>query len=153
MRKSFVPDEFVGPSIYKTENFTIRKLTVSDLQEDYIAVMESKDHIHELYTEEFTNGWPADTLTIEQDENDLKRNEKEFNERVAFAYTVFDFENKKCLGCLYIDPSNCYDAEITMWTRNEVTDLLLYRVVKKWIENDWPFENTHYPILKELYDK
>lgn len=153
MKKSFVPDEFVVPIIYKTENFTIRKLTVLDLQEDYIAVMEAKDHIHELYSEEYTNGWPADTLTFEQDENDLKRHEKEFNERVAFAYTVFDFENKKCLGCIYIDPSNCYDAEITMWTRNDATDRLLYRVVKQWIENDWPFKNTYYPTLEDLYDK
>lgn len=153
MKKSFVPDEFAVPIIYKTENFTIRKLTVLDLQKDYNAVMEAKDHIHELYPEEYTNGWPDDTLTLEQDENDLKRHEKEFNERVAFAYTVFDFENKNCLGCIYIDPSNFHDAEITMWTRDEVTDVLLYRTVKKWIENDWPFKNTYYPIFEELYCK
>lgn len=153
MKKSFVPDEFVVPIMYKTKDFTIRKLTALDLEQDYIAVMKAKDHIHELYAEEYTNGWPTDTLTLEQDEDDLKRHEKEFNERAAFAYTVFDFENKNCLGCLYIDPSNCYDAEITMWTRDDVTDLLLYRTVKKWIENDWPFKNTYYPIIEELYGK
>ncbi|WP_143316464.1 hypothetical protein [Clostridium sp. HBUAS56017] len=153
MGRSFIPDEFVVPTIYKTENFTIRKLTVLDLQKDYIAVMEARDHIHELYTKEYTNGWPADNLTLEEDENDLKRHEKEFNERVAFAYTVFDIQNENCLGCIYIDPSDCYDAEITMWTRDHVTDMLLYKTVKKWIENHWPFENTYYPILGELYDK
>lgn len=151
MNKLFVKDEFVVPIIYKTENFTIRKLTALDLQQDYSAVMEAKDHINELYSEEYTNGWPADDLTLEQDENDLKRHEKEFNERTAFAYTVFDFENKNCLGCIYIDPSNLYDAEVTMWTRDEVTDALLYRTVKKWIENDWQFKNVHYPIFEELY--
>ncbi|MBD7912858.1 hypothetical protein [Clostridium cibarium] len=153
MGRSFIPDEFVVPTIYKTENFTIRKLTVLDLQKDYIAVMEARDHIHELYTKEYTNGWPADNLTLEEDENDLKRHEKEFNERVAFAYTVFDIQNENCLGCIYIDPSDCYDAEITMWTRDHVTDMLLYKTVKKWIENHWPFKNTYYPILGELYDK
>ena len=152
MKKSFVPDEFVVPIIYKTDNFTIRKLTVLDLQKDYIAVMEAKDHIHELYTEEYTNGWPADTLTLEQNEEDLKRHEKEFDERIAFAYTVFDFENKNCLGCLYIDPSNYYDAEITMWTRDNVTDKLLYITVKKWIEKNWPFKNIYYPILGEIME-
>lgn len=153
MNKLFVKDEFVVPIIYKTKSFTIRKLTALDLQKDYSAVMESKDHIRELYPEEYTNGWPADDLTLEQDENDLKRHEKEFDERAAFAYTVFDFENKNCLGCIYIDPSNLYDAEITMWTRAEVTDALLYTTVKKWIENDWPFKIVHYPIFEELYCK
>jgi hypothetical protein len=153
MGKSFIPDEFIVPTIYKTENFTIRKLTVLDVQKDYIAVMEAKDHIHELYTKEYTNGWPADNLTLEEDENDLKEHEKEFNERIAFAYTVFDLENENCLGCIYIDPSDCYDAEITMWTKDHVTDLLLYKTVKKWIENVWTFKNAYYPILEELYDK
>lgn len=153
MKKLFVPDEFVVPIVYKTEDFTVRKLTVLDLQKDYNAVMEAKDHIRELYSKEYTNGWPADALTLEENEMDLKRHEKEFNERAAFAYTVFDFENKNCLGCIYIDPSNSHDAEITMWTRNAVTDELLYRTVKKWIENDWPFENISYPVFEELYCK
>ncbi len=153
MKKSFVPDEFVVPIIYETGDFTIRKLTVLDLQKDYDAVMEAKDHIHELYSKEYTNGWPEDTLTLEEDEEDLKRHEKEFNERAAFAYTVFDFESKNCLGCIYIDPSNSHDAEVTMWTRNVVTDELLYRTVKKWIENDWPFKNISYPVFEGLYCK
>lgn len=152
MKKSFVPDEFVIPIIYNTDNFIIRKLTALDLHKDYKAVMEAKDHIRELYSEEYTNGWPADTLTLEQNDKDLKRHEKEFDERIAFAYTVFDFENKKCLGCIYIDPSNCYDAEITMWTRDDETDALLYRTVKKWIKDIWPFKNVYYPIFEELYD-
>ena len=153
MKKSFIPEEFIVPIIYKTENFTIRKLTISDLHEDYIAVMDAKDHIHMIYTDEYTNGWPSDTLTLKQNENDLKRHEKEFDEREAFAYTVFDSENKNCLGCLYIDSSNDYDAEITMWTKDDVTDMLLYTTVKNWIEHDWPFKNIDYPILGELYDK
>ncbi|GKX66408.1 hypothetical protein [Inconstantimicrobium mannanitabidum] len=148
MKKSFVPDKFIVPVIYKTEDFTIRKLTVLDLEKDYNAVMEAKDHIHELYPKEYTNGWPSDTLTLEQDEEDLKWHEKEFDERVAFAYTVFDFQNENCLGCIYIDPSNFYDAKITMWTRNKVTDSLLYLTVKKWIKNDWPFKNVHYPVFE-----
>ncbi|OOM80519.1 hypothetical protein [Clostridium sp. BL-8] len=151
MKKSFVSDEFAVPIIHKTADFTIRKLTVLDLHKDYEAVMEAKDHIHEIYSKEYTNGWPEDTLTLEEDEKDLKRHEKEFNERAAFAYTVFDFEDQNCLGCIYIDPSNSHDAEITMWTRESVTDELLYRTVTKWIENDWPFENVSYPVFEELY--
>ncbi|AGF57156.1 hypothetical protein B0P06_004555 [Clostridium saccharoperbutylacetonicum] len=152
-KNKFVPDDFIVPIEHISENFTIRKLTALDLKEDYIAVMEAKEHIHELYTEEYTNGWPADNLTIEEDEMDLIRHEKEFDERVAFAYTVFDLENKNCLGCLYIDPSNYHDAEITMWTRNSITDELLYRTIKNWIKRDWPFKNVNYPIFEELYYK
>ncbi|WP_459476843.1 hypothetical protein [Clostridium saccharoperbutylacetonicum] len=152
-KNKFVPDDFIVPIEHISENFTIRKLTALDLKEDYIAVMESKEHIHELYDKEHTNEWPPDNLTLEEDEMDLIGHEKEFDERVAFAYTVFDIENRKCLGCLYIDPSNYYDAEITMWTRNSITDELLYRTVKKWIEIDWPFKNVNYPVFEELYDK
>ncbi|WP_160691845.1 hypothetical protein [Clostridium sp. C2-6-12] len=153
MNKPLVTAEFVVPILYKTENFTIRKLTILDLHKDYSAVMQAKDHIHELYPEEYTNGWPTDNLTLEENERDLKRHEKEFDEKAAFAYTVFDFENKNCLGCIYIDPSNLYDAEITMWTRDDITDALLFRTVKKWIEYDWPFKDVHYPIFEELYCK
>lgn len=151
MKKLFVPQEFIVPIIYKADKFIIRKLTVQDTEKDYVAVMEAKEHIHSLYPEEYTNGWPEDTLTLEQDERDLRRHQKEFDERTAFAYTVFDEHNENCLGCLYIDPSDNYDAEITMWTRDEATDKLLYKAVKAWIESSWPFKNPHYPIFEELY--
>jgi hypothetical protein len=38
------------------------------------------------------------------------------------------------------------------WLKS-ATDELLFRTVKKWIENDWPFKNVYYPIFEELYDQ
>lgn len=151
MKKLFVPDEFVVPVIYKTKDFTIRKLTPLDTEQDFKAVMEAKDHIHELYPYEYTEGWPDNNLTVKEDEEDLKRHEKEFDAREAFAYTVFDAENKRCLGCIYIDPSEEYDAEVTMWTRNETEDRLLFNTVRKWLESSWPFKKVDYPVLEEKY--
>lgn len=153
MKKSFVPDDFIVPIIYKTKYFTIRKLAVLDAEEDYKAVMEAREHILELYPEEYTEGWPEENLTLEQDKKDLKMHEKQFDERTSFAYTVFDCEDKNCLGCVYIDPSENHDAEITMWTRDSAGDELLYKTVKKWIEEDWPFNDTYYPVLEGLYGK
>ena len=41
---------------------------------------------------------------------------------MAFAYTVFDIADARCLGCMYINPPTKpgYDAEVFLWVRHSL---------------------------------
>lgn len=147
----FIPDDFVVPEKLETEEFRLRMLKATDVEKDYEAVMASREHILKLYKDDNIGTWPEEGMTIEEDLEDLKRHEQEFLERSAFAYTVMSIDESKCLGCVYIDPSeeNSFDAEVTLWARaSEVENGLeetLFEIVRKWIKDKWPFKKVAYP--------
>lgn len=151
MKKLFVPKDFVIPEFLKTDKMLLRCLTIDDVIKDYDAVMTSIDHLQETKPFGFSNNWPSSNLTLEQDLIDLREHQEEFKNRTSFAYTVTSLNEKLCLGCLYIDPSEKrgIDCEVTMWVRaSEVEkglDEHLYKTVKKWIHDQWPFKNPAYP--------
>jgi len=145
----FLPQDFDVPEQLETEDFRIRVLTVSDVVKDYDAVMSSLEHLQGQFLEEW--GWPRDDLSLEQDLIDLGWHQKEFQMRSSFAYTVVTLDESRVIGCVYIFPFNKggYDAEVTMWVRSDVLksglDEDLYKTVRSWIAEDWPFERTAYP--------
>jgi len=150
MKEPFVPEDFVVPAIYETEQFRLRMLCVEDVVLDYDAVMTSRDHLHSVFGTH--TGWPADDLTIEQDLADLHRHQQEFETRVAFAYTVVSLDESLCLGCVYINPTldpEPYDSRVYLWVRKSELekglDAELFAAVKAWIARDWPFKNVAYP--------
>ncbi|WP_182678330.1 hypothetical protein [Shewanella sp. SR44-3] len=57
--------------------------------------------------------------------------------------------NTKCLGSVYIDPSQSqdYDCEVYLWIRDDslALDKTLYGAVLDWLSNDWPFSNIAFP--------
>ena len=65
----------------------------------------------------------------------------------------------ECLGCMYIYPSEnpSYDAIIMMWVRqSEVPnglDKILFSIVKKWIQEKWPFNKVAYPGRDVSWDE
>ena len=145
----FVPAEFEVPSLLETEDFRIRMLTVNDVVKDYDAVMSSVAHLRGVFGPGTT--WPSDDLTLEQDLIDLGWHQKEFQRRTSFAYTVMNPDETICLGCVYIDPSQItgYEAEVYLWVRksafDEGLDPVLYRAIRDWVENEWPFQKVAYP--------
>ena len=77
-------------------------------------------------------------------------NQKESQNRTSFAYTVMSLDEKTCLGCVYIQPTEkqLFDAEVIMWVRASHVDKLdntLYQAVKTWLREKWPFKNPGYP--------
>lgn len=148
-QESFIPRDFDVPEQHETENFRIRMLTVNDVVKDYDAVMSSLEHLQGQFLEEW--GWPRDDLSLEQDLIDLGWHQKEFQMRSSFAYTVVALDESRVIGCLYIFPfgKGGYDAEATMWVRSDMLasglDEELYKTVRAWIAEDWPFERTAYP--------
>lgn len=62
---------------------------------------------------------------------------------------VMSLDDKRLLGCVYIDPSQKADAEVAFWVRKDETDTglenTLEEAVRTWISSEWPFEDVLYP--------
>ena len=146
---AFLPKDFIVPALLETKKFRIRPITIHDAFKDYDAVMSSRKELWEHFGEAW--GWPTEDLTIEQDIIDLGWHQKEFQLRSSFDYAVMSLDEKRLLGCVYIDPCSLeeYGAEVYYWVRSdELTNGLeesLSTTVRKWIATDWPFKNVAYP--------
>ena len=149
-RKTLVSDGFNVPECLETEQFKLRMLTINDLAKDYEAVMSSVGHIRSTFSAISESDWP-EQLALEDNFIDLGWHQREFTLRCSFAYTVVALDETRCLGCMHLNPSSkiCYDVVISMWVRaSELPNNLdskLYRSVKTWINEDWPFSRPAYP--------
>jgi hypothetical protein len=121
-------------------------LSASDVEKDYEAVIESRELLRSR-----GGSWPRDGFTLKENLKDLKRHQKEFLNRKAFAYTVISLNESRVLGCLYINPprKTNADAEVYMWARqseyDKGLDPVLFHTVKNWIDSSWPFTTVAYP--------
>jgi len=139
----------------------LRMLTTDDVEKDYETVMSSVDYLHGVFGK-YAPTWPPDDLTKKQDLVDLGWHQSEFQNKRSFSYTVMKLDESKCLGCVYIFPSEKeeYDAIVIFWVRKSEYDTgldqELYETIKKWIEEKWPFKKPAYPgreISWEEWDK
>ena len=142
-----MPTEFDVPSELVTANFTLRMLSVDDVEKDFEAVVSSAARLSQVWPD---SGWPAG-LTLRQNLIDLGWHEKEFQNRSSFAYTMVAPDESQVLGCVYFYPTDKaeYDVEVFLWVReNEVAAALdeeLFEVVQQWVTSDWPFVRPAYP--------
>ncbi len=147
--KRFAPDSVIIPSGIETKDFRIRILTINDVVKDYDAVMSSIDHLRGVFGP--SSSWPSADLTLEQDFIDLGWHQKEFQIRSSFAYTVMSLDESRCLGCVYVDPSEkaSYDAKVILWVRqSEIRkglDEKLFSTVKIWLSEEWWFTTVAFP--------
>lgn len=145
---AFLPRAFVVPVLIETDRFRIRPLTIHDVVKDYDAVMSSVEH---LQTTLPLWGWPPEDLTLEQDLIDLGWHQKEFQMRSSFDYAVMSLDERRLLGCVYIDPPEKLgaDAEITFWVRADELktglEAALETKVRQWVADVWPFDTVVYP--------
>lgn len=152
MNKPLVPDNFLVPEKLETDKFRLRMLTINDVKKDYDAVMTSVDHLQGVFGSD--SDWPKKDLTFEQDLIDLGWHQKEFQRRSSFAYTVMNLDESRCLGCMYIFPTDKegFEAEVYMWVRKSELgnglDKILFETVEKWIKEKWPFDKVLYPGRK-----
>lgn len=95
-------------------------------------------------------GWPPATMTYEQDREDLARHEREIAEHASFNYALFDADETRLLGCVYIDPPEKAgaDAEISWWVVDDMvgsaTERALDAAVPEWIAGAWPFAHPRF---------
>ena len=71
--------------------------------------------------------------------------------RRSFAYTVMSLDESRCLGCVYVDPSEKagYDAKVILWVRQSEMkrslDERLFSAVKIWLSDEWWFTAVAFP--------
>jgi hypothetical protein len=147
--KRFAPDSVIIPWGIETKDFKIRILTINDVVKDYDAVMSSIDHLRGVFGPSIS--WPSADLTLEQDLIDLGWHQKEFQIGSSFAYTVMNLDESRCLGCVYVDPSEKagYDAKVILWVRqSEIRkglDEKLFSAVKIWLSEEWWLTTVAFP--------
>jgi hypothetical protein len=151
MADKFVANDFKVPLELVTKKYRLRMLKVSDLKQDYQAVISSIGHLQKTKPFGPKSDWPTKELTLEQDLIDLGWHQKEFQNKTSFAYTAMALDGSKCLGCVYIYPSKnpIYEVIVILWVReSEIANGLdedLFSYVKKWIKEKWPFKKVAYP--------
>src|SRR2546422_5475768 len=96
----FYPPDAVVPAARRTERLFLRPLRATDVERDYDAVMSSAEMLRRWSQ----SGWPADDFTLAQNRDDLRRHEREHDQRQAFTFTVLDPAGTRCLGCVYLTP-------------------------------------------------
>ncbi|MBG81041.1 MAG: GNAT family N-acetyltransferase [Phycisphaerae bacterium] len=154
----FLPNNTEAPQGFRTTLICVRPLTIHDLDADYDAVMSSLEHLQQTTPFGPDHDWPTAALTRDQDLIDLGWHQKEFQNGSSFAYTVMDPDGIRCLGCVYVFPSDRHghDAQIILWVRaSEVASGLdehLYDHVREWIGEQWPFESPAYPGRSLTWD-
>ncbi|WP_046006012.1 hypothetical protein [Pseudoalteromonas rubra] len=147
MNKQFIPQSFQPPVRHDTEHFHFTVLDTRVAELDYEAVMSSLQSLQGIFGPDFD--WPRADMTLNESIESLKVHRHEFDTRAAFAYSVFDPQQSRCLGSVYIDPSRSpqYDCEVYLWIRtdSQALDQVLYQSVQAWLEDDWPFHKVAFP--------
>ncbi|HET7490046.1 MAG TPA: GrpB family protein [Acidimicrobiales bacterium] len=126
----------------------LRPIRAADVDIDYPAVMGSRQRLWAMFGEAW--GWPPDTMTMEQDREDLARHEAEAGANLSFNYAVLDEGETELLGCVYVDPPERQgaDAEISWWVVDRLAggpvEEALDDFVPAWIAGAWPFRRPRY---------
>lgn len=147
---SWLPDDFEHPTLVPVDDVGhhLRPIHPDDTELDMIAVMGSRERLWSIYGEAW--GWPPETLTADEDRDDLARHAQETADHESFNYALFDRDEAALLGCVYIDPPQKpgADAEISWWVIDSLVgselEATLATFVPAWIQQDWPLKHPRY---------
>ncbi len=148
---SWLPDGFRHPDrVDASDGYHLRPIRADDVAIDYPAVMASRAMLWDVYGTAW--GWPPETMTYEQDRQDLRRHEEEMARGESFNYAILPREEDRLVGCVYIDPSeeSDLDAVVSWWLIDEMaeselaTELRVF--VAEWLRSAWPFERVYFGV-------
>jgi hypothetical protein len=156
---SWLPEAFEPPTLVEVGDagHHLRPIRQSDVDLDHPAVMGSRERLWSLYGP--TWGWPPETMTVEQDRDDLRYHEDEAATLSSFNYALFDEGETALLGCCYIDPPDQKpvelpegtDAVISWWVVDELVgsdvEAALDAAVPVWIAEVWPFRQPFFGVV------
>lgn len=149
MSDSWLPDGFVHPERVELESgWHLRPIRENDVDIDYPAVMGSRERLWNMYGEPW--GWPPATMSFEADREDLARHEREVAAHETFNYAILDADETRLVGCVYIDPHDERDAEVSWWVVDDLVGSPLEReldaFVPRWLRDTWGFTSVHYTL-------
>ena len=145
----WLPADFIYPTVVAVgDGYHLRPIRAADVDLDYPAVMGSQPRLWSIFGAEWA--WPSDSMTYQQDREDLACHEAEIAARQGFNYALLDDAETALLGCVYIDPPEKQgaDADITWWVVDGQVGTGLERaldaLVPQWIAAAWPFTHPRY---------
>jgi hypothetical protein len=149
---TWLPAGFVTPARLDLDTgHHLRPIRAADVDIDYPAVMGSRASLWARYGEAW--GWPPETMTFEQDRDDLAHHEVEIAARETFNYAVLDAGETELLGCVYLDPPEATsppgtDAVVSWWLVDAMAGSGLERaladIIPAWLAETWGFRAVHY---------
>jgi 4-amino-4-deoxy-L-arabinose transferase-like glycosyltransferase len=146
---AWLPADFIYPTVVPVgEGYHLRPIRAADVDLDYPAVMGSQPRLWSIFGAAWE--WPSDSMTREQDREDLAGHEAEIAARQGFNYALLDDAETALLGCVYIDPpeKEGADADIAWWVVDDQVGTGLERaldaLVPQWIAAAWPFTQPRY---------
>lgn len=143
-------NEWLSPTVHVPDRLELptghhlRPIRVEDLALDYPTVMGCQPRLWERFGPVW--GWPPADMTIEQDRDDLIRHVDEMSRNESFNFAIFDAEERRLFGCVYVDPPEAvgHDAEVCWWVVDEEIGGRLERclevAIPDWLDDDWPLE-------------
>jgi hypothetical protein len=144
----FVPAEFVVPTGLVAAGLRLEPLGPQHNVADREAWTSSIDHIRATPGYEGSS-WPSKVMSLDENLADLERHASDFAARIGFTYTVLDAD-AAVIGCVYIYPARRagHDADVRSWVRasHAELDATLYRAVRDWLADAWPFRNPWYAV-------
>jgi hypothetical protein len=145
----WLPESFVTPSrLELSTGHHLRPIRESDTEIDFPAVMGSRERLWARYGVAW--GWPPETMTFDQDREDLARHEREIAAQETFNYAVLNDDQTELLGCVYVDPPDAIhsdaDAVVSWWVVDEHTggllELTLNEALPAWFRDTWGFRRV-----------
>jgi hypothetical protein len=136
-------DEWLSPTVRVPARLDLptghhlRPIRVEDLAIDYPMVMGCQPRLWQLFGPVW--GWPPTDMTIEQDRDDLLRHVDEMSRNESFNYAIFDAQERRLFGCVYIDPpaTPVHDAEVCWWVVDDEVagplDRCLDTAIPRWL--------------------
>jgi len=142
-----LPDSFEPPETLIKEQYILKILSPKHNEIDYEAWTSSRDELQGIFGP--SDDWPPYNYSPEQNLADLEKHYREFNKKIAYAYTILSPDQAICIGCLYIRPTYAkdYDARVDFWFRNSHKNLesQFFDELKMWLKNDWQFNKPAFP--------
>lgn len=89
-------------------------------------------------------------MSLAENEADLVRHARDYQDRTGFAYTVLDPADRDVIGCVYFYPPRPgregYDVDVRSWVRADraALDKPLHDLVRGWLAEAWPFRTPDY---------
>lgn len=157
IKRLTLPPTFTVPKHLQHDTLTAEPLTRAHVLEDLEAVNDSGATIRA------TRGgsWPSEILTEDFNFLDLAWHEREFRDRISFAYAMRDNSvlredgKGEYVGCFYLNPLGArvplseellekYDVDVCWWVTTSAFAkgmyAVLYEGLKKWLKEDFPFD-------------
>jgi hypothetical protein len=161
---SFIPEAFSPPQAVNLQALKLSVLGPQHADLDFKALKSSAGEIRHVFGPQ--NDWPGSDITYTENLADLVRHEKEFFDRVAFAYSMLDASSQQYVGCLYIKPikskkqpdrrKDKYQAQAYFWLtkgQSTITDAQAELLLKSWIDRIWPFSSIAWPGRNPSWDE